>query len=61
MRAQIAVGGTKHIEDVARPRAQCLSHADVVSEDLARRGGHVRWAIEEMLDDVVGQRRKARI
>ena len=55
MRAQIAVGGTKHIQDVARPRAQRLSHADVVSEDLARRGGHVGNAVEQMLDEVVGK------
>ena len=56
MGAEIAVGRAKHIEEITSARAERLAHADVVFEDLARRGGHVCWAIEEMFDDVVSQR-----
>ena len=61
MRSQIAVRRAKHIKEVTSTRAERLSHADVVFEDLARRGGHVCWTVEEMLDDVVSQRRQTRI
>ena len=58
MRAEIAVCGAKHVEEITRTCAERLADADVVFEDLARRGGHVRRAIEEMFDDVVRKRRQ---
>ena len=56
MRAEIAVSRAKHIEEITSTCAQRLSHADVVFEDLARRGRHVRWTVEEVFDDVVSER-----
>ena len=55
MRAEIAVGGTKHIEEITGARAQRFAHSDVVFEDLARRGWNVRWTVEEVFDDVVSE------
>ena len=53
MGSEIAVSGSQHVKQVTSTRAERFSHAEIVFKDLARRCGHVRGAVEEMLDDVV--------
>lgn len=61
MCAEIAVGRAKHVDEVARAGRETFSHAEVVFEDLFRRGGNVCWTVEKMLDDVRSQRLETRI
>jgi hypothetical protein len=53
---EIAVRWTQHVRHVASAGAETFAHAEVVPEYLTRRCRHVLWAIEEMFNDVYGQR-----
>ena len=50
--SEVAVCGLQHVYQVASARAEALSHAEVVLEDLAWSRGNMLGAVEEIRDDV---------